>query len=450
MNFTIENVGPIKKATIEMGDLTIICGKNNTGKTYLTRSIYEFYRSFRINLSFSIKTKQTSFPFDIDLSKYAEKAAAAVRECAKKYSSAVLEDGGSLKVSIKPSEFPVYCEAPASRWKMGDRIINVKKKGSVLHIEEELSPINATETSDQKKEEKKNSFQNIISTITQHYLFEQICNDCFISDSFCVMSERNGLVHFKTHINVANAFVLNQQINNEKTIDVKIEGKEQLNRKLLPLSMSLIHALAIFGQEKTFEERKQTEFQKQFNEKLDAIVGGKYQLKDGEFFFTPNGEKKLVLSMERCSSSVESLLLLDYYVRYFSEKGDVLVIDEPELNLHPEKQRQLARFLGFLVNAGIKVFITTHSDYIIKEINTLLMLNYTKDPRMQKLQQKYEYSSSELLRADQVHVYCVEGGKTEMANVSQDVGIVIPDFDKNIREMGKMQRDILSGGATNA
>ncbi|MGK7956413.1 MAG: AAA family ATPase, partial [Crocosphaera sp.] len=33
MKFEISNLGYIKQAEIELADLTIICGKNNTGKT---------------------------------------------------------------------------------------------------------------------------------------------------------------------------------------------------------------------------------------------------------------------------------------------------------------------------------------------------------------------------------------------------------------------------------
>ena len=39
----------------------------------------------------------------------------------------------------------------------------------------------------------------------------------------------------------------------------------------------------------------------------------------------------------------------------------------------------MARLLAMLVNAGIYVAITTHSDYIIKEFNTLLMLHTRRD-----------------------------------------------------------------------
>ena len=39
---TFKNIGPIKKAELELGDLTIIAGQNNTGKTYLAHTIYDF------------------------------------------------------------------------------------------------------------------------------------------------------------------------------------------------------------------------------------------------------------------------------------------------------------------------------------------------------------------------------------------------------------------------
>ena len=42
MKFTIKNVGTIESATIELGDFTIVCGANNTGKTYITYLVYGF------------------------------------------------------------------------------------------------------------------------------------------------------------------------------------------------------------------------------------------------------------------------------------------------------------------------------------------------------------------------------------------------------------------------
>ena len=42
LTFTFKNIGPIKSADLELGDLTIVAGRNNTGKTYLTYTLYGF------------------------------------------------------------------------------------------------------------------------------------------------------------------------------------------------------------------------------------------------------------------------------------------------------------------------------------------------------------------------------------------------------------------------
>ena len=47
MKFRFKNIGPIKEAELELGDLTIIAGRNNTGKTFLVYTLYGFFKGFR-------------------------------------------------------------------------------------------------------------------------------------------------------------------------------------------------------------------------------------------------------------------------------------------------------------------------------------------------------------------------------------------------------------------
>ena len=78
------------------------------------------------------------------------------------------------------------------------------------------------------------------------------------------------------------------------------------------------------------------------------------------------------------------------------------MIDEPELNIHPENQRKIARLLASLVNAGLNVVISTHSDYIIREFNSLIMLNLDTD---KKLRKEHKYRDDEILQVEQVGAY---------------------------------------------
>ena len=44
--FSFKDLGPVREATLELGDLTIITGRNNTGKTYMVYTLYGFLRDF--------------------------------------------------------------------------------------------------------------------------------------------------------------------------------------------------------------------------------------------------------------------------------------------------------------------------------------------------------------------------------------------------------------------
>ena len=47
MYFHFENLGLLDQADLELADLTLVCGENNTGKTYATYAVYGFLRSWR-------------------------------------------------------------------------------------------------------------------------------------------------------------------------------------------------------------------------------------------------------------------------------------------------------------------------------------------------------------------------------------------------------------------
>lgn len=54
VKFKLENIGLIEKTEITLNDFTLICGENNTGKTYITYSIYGFLYSWNDLIDFDI------------------------------------------------------------------------------------------------------------------------------------------------------------------------------------------------------------------------------------------------------------------------------------------------------------------------------------------------------------------------------------------------------------
>jgi ABC-type multidrug transport system ATPase subunit len=185
------------------------------------------------------------------------------------------------------------------------------------------------------------------------------------------------------------------------------------------------------------------------------IIGGEYTVtRNDELYYVPKG-KKVKLSMDESSSAVRSLLDIGFYLKHEAEHGDLLMVDEPELNLHPENQRRVARLFARLVNVGIKVFITTHSDYIVKELNTLIMLNHDK-PHLQRIAQQEGYRPEELITAEKIKVYIAEEanmkleGNTKktkcqtliLADIDPELGIEARSFDTTIETMNRIQEAI--------
>ena len=46
MKLEIENLGALSVGKLDLADLTVICGENNTGKTYLTYTLYGLLKTW--------------------------------------------------------------------------------------------------------------------------------------------------------------------------------------------------------------------------------------------------------------------------------------------------------------------------------------------------------------------------------------------------------------------
>jgi predicted ATPase len=89
-----------------------------------------------------------------------------------------------------------------------------------------------------------------------------------------------------------------------------------------------------------------------------------------ELVFAPN--QGVELEMNMVSSMVKELAPLALYLSYSAQAGEWLIIDEPELNLHPEAQVRLIELLTMLVNADLSLLLTTHSPYFVDHLMNLM------------------------------------------------------------------------------
>ena len=110
---------------------------------------------------------------------------------------------------------------------------------------------------------------------------------------------------------------------------------------------------------------------------------------------------------------------------------DGLCYEEPEMCLHPQLQHKMGKVIGRIVNSGIEMIVTTHSDIILQHINNMIKLSDRKDK--DEICQKLGYNSKDLLTANCVRVYQFETRIKEKTEVKElvcgDDGFVIPTFN---------------------
>ena len=124
-----------------------------------------------------------------------------------------------------------------------------------------------------------------------------------------------------------------------------------------------------------------------------------------------------------------------------------LIIEEPEAHLHPELQQKMAKLIINLVNSGIPVWITTHSDTILQHINNMVKLK--KNDEVNTLMEEYNYTKKDLLNPEEVSMYQFIPTETEKTKLEQlkctKYGFIVPTFnnalEKIVREVYAFQED---------
>ena len=109
------------------------------------------------------------------------------------------------------------------------------------------------------------------------------------------------------------------------------------------------------------------------------ILGGAVNIRQSptgypSFYYQPDGWER-ELPLMNVSSMVSEIAPVALYLRHVVSEGDTLIIEEPESHLHPALQVEFVRQLAAVARSGVRVMITTHSEWVMDELINLVRLS---------------------------------------------------------------------------
>ncbi len=180
-------------------------------------------------------------------------------------------------------------------------------------------------------------------------------------------------------------------------------------------------------------------------DEISALMEGHYRSSgdDIEFRSTARrGRRRFSIPLHLASSSARGLSDLYFFLRHVARRDHLLIIDEPEGHLDTANQVLLARLLARLVRTGLKVLVTTHSDYLVKELNNLVMLS-SSFKRKTEIIRKHKYTDADQLAPDMIRAYVAREQSLNRCTVDE-FGIDMPIFDDTIDRINDVANDLAS------
>ena len=168
----------------------------------------------------------------------------------------------------------------------------------------------------------------------------------------------------------------------------------------------------------------------------DAILGGSVRVDRAtttgypRFTYQPEGWKD-DLPLMNASSMVSELAPVVLYLRHRVGPGNVLIVEEPESHLHPGMQVEFIHQLAALVQSGIRVIITTHSEWVLEEL-----ANTVRRSQLPVSERKKTSRGEIVLRPDQVGAWLFKkknrpkGSVVEEVQLDDETGLYPTDYDE--------------------
>lgn len=359
MKLLIRNVGKLKEADVEINGITVITGENDTGKSTVGKVLWSVFNGF----------------YEIDEKVYNEK----VSELEKIIDEIIKENVYKNLSTDYNSFFEIFNST-------GEKIAIEFLKENKDYSEDEIKIIINNYKKDLKIENISNFVQEINETLK-------------ISDKEIIKVIVSRVMNKEFH-NQINAIFSKEKMNigeislkiKDKEIDLKIENNEisdvqnyfLINKETMYIDNPFILDSYDFDDENhqthlatnVFSENENSviseiKIKKKLNniyQKLNSVLSGEIlENKNSKFVYRKNGED---IDLKNLSTGLKTFAIIKMLLQNGTlEENGTIILDEPEIHLHPEWQLKFAELIVLLQKEfRMHILLTTHSPYFLNAI----------------------------------------------------------------------------------
>lgn len=361
-NFKLKNVGLINNANINLSKINVIAGDNSTGKSTSSKILYSFLRS-------NSKTRK-----ELAKNTLIDEVLDLASEINSFYRFSEFENENRVQKKNELSEIINEIRINQFEGKPID-IVNYYKKIKKIFLEYTLNYAGT------------NLFDKALSDIDKLIkIYEEGGEDLFNSImNLIIRSEFGKTVLKNNEVQFSGKFdnipfnyhghLMNSGITTEGLLVIEdvfyLESLSLFDLFSRGGSQYTEHVEHVFKSINTdvsnswADEIKNEEIIK-IEEKLLEITGGSFVYDEGNVIYNDD------FLMKNTSSGIKQIGLIQMLLNTRQLKeNSFLIIDEPEVNLHPKWQIKFAEILTLLANdLNITIYINTHSPLFIEAMRT--------------------------------------------------------------------------------
>ncbi len=375
MRIRLENIGKVKRADIELAGITVIGGENNTGKSTIGKALFAFFNAF-YNKQEKIQKEYEKILEGLLISYMRQNphngsGVFHQEEFLSKNITKITHDFLKTKETTNTGTQSIedFLDNLSQNFQLNSTNFNELKQQLLAILAIDDSEIITRIFQDILNREFNNQINNI-------YHEEKGTITIKIKDTtIAVVIDRNRVTTAQVPFNIHTEVIY---IENPFVLD-SLNNRQNLNG--MDHSVQLLNKLQIKQDDGIIQEILTDKKLSRIFEKMNTVCSGSMISEDGEFKYKTAKNAAESLDIRNLSTGLKAFVIIKKLLQNGSLKEkSLLILDEPEIHLHPEWQLVFAEIIVLLQKEfSMHILINTHSPYFLEAIEV-----YTKKHNISK------------------------------------------------------------------